>query len=209
MEIYTKTVETLNAFVNEPIRGELTSVPSNLLHHGHDRLRGEFRIVDVDETSRGVEVTARVVVHGLRLDEYNGIVDIIEQTILIVPHEAGKHPYTGEADTRENVRRLDEYIMGWLLAVQTALDMINGESLVTCWPADLCRGAGDVLRLKTATEGYHFRDRFLARSRLGRLVPEGTRCPLCGYTAPRAFNGDLDVCVRCGDHPSYYENEAA
>jgi hypothetical protein len=147
----------------------------------------------------GLRLRAQLVIYSVDArGDYSQCVDIKECDSLLVP--AG----------HEDLDRIDEYLCGWALAVEEVLSRVNGDVLVCLLPRDLCRGAGDVVRLKSPRTEDDYRDRFLAPSRLGRYVPAGKRCPLCGVTSTGWGNDDgVETCPECGDAMAYYRGDDA
>lgn len=107
------------------------------------------------DTTHGLRVVLRLIIFEA---EGGPIRDIKEQQVCIVPPAAGDVPF----------ERLEAFLRGWLDAV--ALVFAKSTAIDTLMPHDLT--APKVLALKKTTTADGFRDAHLARSRLGRLVPE-------------------------------------
>ncbi len=94
------------------------------------------------------------------------VYDVMEQGVTLIPEEHRNHPH------------LDEYLLGWALAVQ---EVLSHDLELLPMPSDLV--AADVLKLKTPETADDFKKALLAKKRLGKVVRNYCAC-----------SGDLEVC---------------
>ena len=143
-------IERAKAVLEElfPVRGPVVSL---------ERGEAAYDMKDWVDATAGLRVVLRLIV----LDAEGGSIrDIKEQMVSIVPPQAGEVPD----------ERLEAYLRGWLAAVHEVLSKASVSSLETLMPHDLT--SPKVLALKKAKTSDDFRDALLARSRLGKLIPE-------------------------------------
>lgn len=81
--------------------------------------------------------------------------DVKEQDVCLVPEQFRNHPH------------LDEYLLGWSLAVTEVLEQTNDDGW-TLLPSDFV--SSDVLKLKTPKTADEFKAALLVKSRLGKLI---------------------------------------